>query len=196
MKRIYLLLFWLVAFAATAQDYKPVKVNLSLGIAKSATPGISLGLVLAAEPRYGLSDHVDLGLRLEWALIARGVVNNGATVTGNVGTFGSYLATGTYLFGTSGVRPFVGIGAGAYTITSTGTLVVLDGQSPRDVTVLGETRFGGLIRAGIKAGHFVASIDYNAVPATTNMLPNNSSIDTKNAYFGFKLGVDIGGGKQ
>ena len=81
-----------------------------------------------------------------------------------------------------GVRPFVGLGAGAYAITSTGTLVVFDGQSPQDVTLLGETKFGGLVRAGIKTGHFTATVDYNADPATTNQLANNIFVESKNAY--------------
>lgn len=186
----------LTTFSAAAQEYKPFKVNLSLGIARSLTPGISLGVLLATEPRYSLSDRIDLGLRLEWALIARGVVSRGATVTGSVGAYGSYLATGTYFFGSDRVRPFVGVGAGAYTISSTGTLVVFDGQSPQDVTLLGETKFGGLIRAGIKAGHFVASLDYNIVPVSSTTLSNNTLVESKNAYLGIKLGVDIGGGRR
>ncbi|GAB2589356.1 hypothetical protein [Spirosoma areae] len=195
MKRIFLLFFAFAAFTATAQDYKPFKVNLSIGYAKALGEGLSGGALISLEPKYGVSDNLDVGLRLESAFIARGVVVNGNTATGDVAAFGSYLLTGTYLFGESGVRPFLGLGAGLYSIASGGTITVVDGQSPQDVTFVGETKFGAMLRAGIKAGHFVAGVEYNAVPTTSNKL-RNTTIDSKNAYLGIKIGFDIGGGRK
>ena len=64
----------LVAMSATAQVYKPFKVNLSIGYAKPLNAGVSGGFLIAVEPKYGLSDNVDLGLRLESAAVARGTV--------------------------------------------------------------------------------------------------------------------------
>lgn len=195
MKRYLLSLFMLVALSAAAQEYKPFKVNVSLGYAKPLSSGISGGVLFAIEPKYGLSDNFDLGLRLEWAVVARGVVSSGNTVTGDVGAFGSYLITGNYLFGTGGVRPFLGVGAGLFSVASGGVVTVVDGQSNQQVTLVGETKFGGMIRGGIKAGHFVLGVEYNAVPTTSNKL-STTTIDSKNAYLGIKLGFDIGGGRQ
>lgn len=194
MKRYLFSLFMLVTLSATAQEYKPFKVNLSVGVAKPLSSGISGGVLFAIEPKYGLNDNLDLGLRLEWAVVARGVISSGNTVTGDVGAFGSYLLTGNYLFGTGGVRPFLGLGAGLYSVASGGVVTVVDGQSNQQVTLVGETKFGGMIRGGIKAGHFVLGVEYNAVPTTSNKL-SNTTIDSKNAYLGIKLGFDIGGGR-
>ncbi|WP_020600633.1 outer membrane beta-barrel protein [Spirosoma panaciterrae] len=194
MKRYFLSVFMLAALSASAQSFKPFKVNLSLGMAKPLASGVSGGVLFAIEPKYGLNDHVDLGLRMEWAVVARGVVSNNNTVTGDVGAFGSYLLTGNYLFGSSNTRPFIGLGAGVYSVASAGTITVIDGQSPKDVNLAAETKFGGMIRAGLKTGHFVIAAEYNAVPTTTNKL-TNTTIDSKNAYLGIKLGFDIGGGR-
>lgn len=194
MKRILLLFFGLMAFSATAQEYKPFKVNLSIGYAKALASGLSGGALISLEPKYGVSDNFDVGLRLESAFIARGVTVNGNTTTGDVAAFGSYLLTGTYLVGTGSIRPFIGLGAGLFTIASGGIISVTDNQTPQDVTFTAASKFGAMLRAGIKAGHFVAGVEYNAVPTTSNKL-SNTAIDSKNAYLGIKIGFDIGGGR-
>ncbi|MFD2569489.1 hypothetical protein ACFSUS_02530 [Spirosoma soli] len=196
MKKFLFSMFMLAGLSASAQEFKPFKVNVSVGYAKPFTSAASGGVLIAIEPKYGLSDHFDLGLRLESAFVARGVVTNGQTVTGDVGAFGSYMLTGTYLFGTGGIRPFLGIGAGAYSIGGAGTVVISqNGQPNQDITFVSDTKFGGLVRAGIKAGHFVAAVEYNAAPTTSNRLAN-TTINSENAYLGVKVGFDIGGGRK
>jgi hypothetical protein len=189
-------IFMLVALSATAQEYKPFKVNVSIGYAKPFNAGVSGGFLAAVEPKYGLSDHFDLGLRLELASVARGIQYNGNTTTGDVGAYLSYLVTGNYLFGAGSVRPFLGAGVGLYTIGAGGTVVISsNGQPNQNIQLVSDTKFGGMIRAGIKAGHFVASVEYNAVPTTKN---NTSALEitSENAYLGVKVGVDIGGGRR
>lgn len=186
----------LVALSATAQDFKPFKVNVSIGYAKPFNAGVSGGFLAAVEPKYGLSDQFDLGLRVEVASVARGIQYNGNTTTGDVGAYASYLLTGTYLFTQGSVRPFIGVGAGAYTIGAGGTVVISsNGQPNQNIQLVSDTKFGGMIRAGLKAGHFVASVEYNAVPTTKN---NTSTLEitSENAYLGIKVGVDIGGGRR
>ena len=186
----------LVAFSATAQEYKPFKVNVSVGYAKPLNSGVSGGFLAAIEPKYGLSDHFDLGLRLELASVARGIQYNGSTTTGDVGAFLSYLITGNYLFGSGGVRPFLGAGVGLYTIGSGGTVVISsNGQANQNIALVSDTKFGGLIRGGIKAGHFVAAVEYNAAP-TTKSSSSNLEVTSENAYLGIKVGVDLGGGRR
>src|SRR5919199_2331347 len=195
MKRIFLLFYILVAGSATAQDYKPFKVNLSLGYAKALGRGLSGGALLALEPKYGVGDHFDVGFRLESSFIARGVTYNYRTTTGDVVAFSSYLFTGTYLFGSGTTRPFMGLGAGLFRIASSDLLTIVNDQLIQVVRVrfAGETKFGGMIRAGIKASHFVASVEYNAVPTTmlnvavtTPLI--NTTLKSTNAYMGIKIG--------
>ena len=78
----------LVALSATAQEYKPFKVNVSVGYAKPFNAGTSGGFLFAVEPKYGVTDNFDVGLRLEAASVARGIKYNGNTTTGDVGTYG------------------------------------------------------------------------------------------------------------
>lgn len=198
MKNYLVGLFMLVALSATAQEqeYKPFKVNVSVGIAKPLNAGVSGGVLFAVEPKYGISDHVDVGLRLEVAAVARGIQVNGNTTTSDVGAFSSYLLTGNYLFGTGGIRPFLGAGIGFYSVGAAGTVTVTNGQNPpQDVNFVSDTKFGGMIRGGIKAGHFVAAVEYNAAPTTSNTL-GNAKITSENAYLGIKVGFDIGGGRR
>ena len=194
MKRILFSLFILATLSASAQEYKPFKVNVSVGFAKPLNAGVSGGVLFAVEPKYGISDHFDIGLRLESAVVARGVQVNGNTTTGDVGAFSSYLLTGNYLFGTGGIRPFIGLGAGIYSVAAGGT-VVIDNNTSQNVTLVAATKFGGMIRAGIKTGHFVAGVEYNAAPTTDNKLAN-TTITSENAYLGIKVGFDIGGGRK
>ena len=197
MKRIFIALFTLVAFSATAQEFKPFKVNLSLGFAKPLSGGASGGVLYAIEPKYGLSDNLDLGLRLEGAVVARGVEVNGNTTTGDFAGISSALITGNYILGTGGFRPFIGAGIGIFNVASAGTITVMNGQTPQDVTFSSATKFGGMLRAGFKTGHFVLGVEYNAVPTSTVASTNVSSLklDSKNSYLGVKLGFDIGGGR-
>lgn len=187
----------LVAFSATAQEYKPFKVNVSLGYAKPFNSGVSGGFLVAVEPKYGVSDNFDIGLRLEGAFVARGVKYNGNTTTGDVGSYASYLLTGNYMFGDGSVRPFLGAGVGLYTIGAAGSVVISNNGTTNDnINFVTDNKFGGMVRAGIKAGHFVAGVEYNAIPTSSNKTTSGLTITSENAYLGIKVGFDIGGGKM
>jgi hypothetical protein len=195
MKNYLAGMLMLVALSASAQEYKPFKVNVSVGYAKPIHGGVSGGFLFAVEPKYGVSDHFDLGLRLESAAVARGIVYNGNTTTSDLGAYSSALITGNYLFGSSNVRPFLGAGVGVYSIGSAGTVTLTNGQTPQNVTFVSDTKLGGMIRGGIKAGHFVAAVEYNAAPTTNNTI-GTTTVSSENSYLGFKVGVDIGGGRR
>ena len=198
MKRVLIALFALVTFSASAQEFKPFKVNLSLGFAKPLGGTASGGFLFAVEPKYGLSDNFDVGVRLESALVARSVERNGNTTTGDIAGLSSALLTGNYTIGEGGFRPFVGAGVGIFSVSSGGTVTIMDGQTPQDLTFTSQTKFGAMVRAGFKTGHFVLGVEYNAVPVSTVSTIQASSItlDSKNSYLGIKLGFDIGGGRN
>ncbi|RIV21167.1 hypothetical protein DYU11_17215 [Fibrisoma montanum] len=197
MKHVLLSLFMLAAVSATAQEFKPFKFNISLGYAKPSGPGASGGVLYSLEPKYGISDNIDLGLRIEGALMIRGVVVNGEDAEGELKASASYLATGTYLLTTTNFRPYIGAGVGLYSVASTGVTVIDDETEAGTLT--GGTKFGGMVRAGFKAGHFNLGLEYNLIPATEGIIMSNNGFNTnvssKNSYFGIKLGVDIGGGR-
>lgn len=199
MKRILVILFALVTFSATAQEFKPFKVNLSLGFAKPSGGGSSGGVLFGIEPKYGLTDNIDLGVRLESALVARGVTVMNETATGDVAGISSALLTGNYLFSTGGFRPFIGVGLGIFNVASAGVITVDDGQTNEDVSFSAATKLGGMVRAGFKAGHFVLGVEYNAISASNGIrissAANVGTLSIKNSYLGVKLGFDIGGGR-
>ena len=193
MKKVSAFLLCLVAFSASAQEFKPFKVNLSVGYAKPLGAGASGGVLLALEPKYSFTDNLEVGLRLESAIVARAFSFNNQTGDAEVKGLGSYLLTGNYFFSTENFRPYVGIGAGLYNVAGT-TVRVTNGTANDDYTVQAESKFGFMGRAGFKAGHFNLSVEYNAIPKSSSKL-QSVTLESKNAYVGVKLGVDIGGGR-
>ncbi|MBC8154830.1 MAG: hypothetical protein H7Z72_18190 [Bacteroidetes bacterium] len=199
MKKFILSVLVLATFSATAQEFKPFKFNISTGYAKPTGPGASGGFLLSLEPKYGLSDRVDLGLRLEVAAMARAYRIDGDDAEGEVKGAGSYLLTGNYLLSDGNFRPFVGAGVGLFSVGSSG-FTVTNGMGVTDGDVAGGNKFGGMVRAGFKAGHFVLGLEYNLVPRTTGFISSvpgtNINYESDNSYFGIKVGVDIGGGRK
>ena len=112
MKRVIFGLLMLTAISASAQEFKPLKLNLSLGY-----PTIG-GILLSAEPKYGLSDQIDLGFRYELGLMGRPYTLNGEEARSELKASSSYLITGNYLLSQGTFRPFVGAGVGLFTLVS------------------------------------------------------------------------------
>ena len=54
--------------------YKPFKLDLSTAWAIPAGSGAKAGVAFAIEPKYSIIDKFAVGLRLEWAVTARGWV--------------------------------------------------------------------------------------------------------------------------
>lgn len=192
----------LLGASAQAQEFKPFKVNVSIG---AAIPSGGGGVLFAIEPKYGINDQIDIGLRIEGAGMARNVVANGNTTSGDVKFSGSYILTGNYMLSDAGFRPFVGIGAGLFGVGSTGVTVVGSGSSSTSYNgnISAGNVFGGMARVGFKTGHFVLGVEYNLIPNTSSIVYDNNgtnqvgtSVESKNSYVGVKVGFDIGGGRR
>ncbi len=199
IRNVSVVLCMFVIFSASAQDFKPFKVNLSLGYAAATGNGASGGVLFSLEPKYGITDQIDLGLRIEGAVVASGidVSGSGSNTNGNaeVKGLGSYVATGTYMFTTTNFRPYVGAGVGLYSIAGT-SVTITNGSSSQTVAVQAGTKPGFMLRAGFKAGHFNAGVEYNLVGNSTGVtLTGGQSVTGKNSYLGVELGFDIGGGR-
>lgn len=193
MKKALTMALGLLAFGAAAQDFKPVKVNASIGYAKPLGAGAGGGVLVSIEPKYGLNDQIDVGLRIEGALMGRVVEVAGLATDTEIKFAGSYVLTGTYMLTTTDFRPYVGVGAGLF---STGGLSFSESSS----NVGGEAarKLGAMGRAGFKYGHLNFGVEYNYVPSTkyTINFVNGTAAAAKanNSYLGVKLGFDIGGG--
>ncbi len=197
MKQILLSLLLLTTLSVSAQEFKPFKVNLSLGYAKPVGAGASGGILLSLEPKYGLSDRVDLGLRYELGLMARPYSIDGVDAESELKGSSSYLITGNYLLSDANFRPFIGAGVGLFTIVN---VSFSEGSGSADGGISGGNKLGGMLRAGFKASHFVLGLEYNLIPKTKGILVGTSganlNYESPNAYLGVKLGLDIGGGRN
>jgi outer membrane protein W len=203
MKKISILsLFFVSAFSvksfAQDSDLKPFKVDVSLGYAIPGGTGSKGGVLFAVEPKYAVASNIAVGLRLETAVVARfsGYDSNGDVMDASVKASGSYLVTGDYYLSENySFRPFVGTGAGIFTIAS----AEVNGGNSSGIS--SGSKFGGLLRAGFEASHFRLGVEYNLVPKTTfNGFDENgnsvSGLTSKNSYIGLKLGICIGGGPR
>jgi hypothetical protein len=189
-----LIIFLLAAIMTSAsygQEFKPFKVGVGLGYAApgSTGKGAGGGILMFLEPAYRATDIIQIGLRIESAVIVRGVtgMNNNNDVSGDASSNVSYTLNGQYYFGTKNVRPFVGVGLGLFSLAA----VKFNTATSTSSNVSPQTQFGFYPRIGFDAGHFQMSLDYNIVPSTS--IPGGGEV--KNSYLGIRAGVSIGGGR-
>jgi len=189
-----------ISLSAKGQDavnLKPFKVDLSVGYAIPGGEGTKGGIVLAVEPKYAVIPNLAIGLRMEGAIIAKfsGYDEDGNAMNTKVKAAGSYLATGDYYFTNNyALRPFAGVGAGIFSLAG----IEVNSSSEN---ISGGSKFGGMVRGGIEAGHFRIGLEYNIVPKTTfEGYDSNGNFVTgltsSNNYMGIKIGAFIGGGRK
>jgi len=177
----------------TDREFVPFKVGLGVGWAvPGQTNGGGGGVLLYVEPMYRASDMVAIGLKFESAIITRSVssLNNNNDVKGDATANMSYTLNAQFYFSHENIRPFIGAGAGAYSLAATTFNTASNGN---DITsnVAGQTVFGFYPRIGLDAGHFNLTIDYNFIPKSSVA----GGGDVTNNYLGIHAGMSIGGGR-
>jgi len=185
MKKTILLLAFLgfMGFAkAQSTDYHAFKVDLALGYAipseSSGDGGTKAGVTFTLQPHYRLTNDLAVGLRFEGAALGdKDETDDGTHVKVSVLT--SYCATGEYYFTDKGIRPFVGAGLGFFVRS-----VSISSDSNSDLNASDSaSKFGFFPEAGIEAGHFRLSADYDI-------------IGDSESYFAIKIGAFFGGGSK
>lgn len=174
---------------ACAQTYKPFLVGLGLGYASPSGggDGAKAGALFYFEPAYRVSDQLAIGLKGEFAVIAR------ASLTGesaDASAQGSWTLNGRYYFGASKFRPFAGVGLGLFTVTTASVDLTSGAGTSKD------SKFGFYPRVGFDYGHFSMNLEYNIVPASKIEFGGVSLGEVKNSYLGVRLGFFIGGGEN
>lgn len=180
-------------YSSTDRKFVPFKVGIGVGWAvPGQTNGGGGGVLLYVEPTYRASDMVSLGLKLESAIIARSVsaINNNNDVKGDATANLSYTLNAQFYFTDDNIRPFIGAGAGAYSLAATTFNTASNGNDINN-NVSGETLFGFYPRIGLDAGHFNLTIDYNFIPKSSVV----GGGQITNNYLGIRAGMSIGGGK-
>ncbi|MBC6425993.1 MAG: outer membrane beta-barrel protein [Ekhidna sp.] len=148
MKKLLLIICLIATFAISAN----AQFHIELGMNGNSPQGdfgdvYQLGIGSYVEPKYAISENLDLGL-----LIGRNVFG-GVDDDIKAASSLNILPTGTYRFSTNNVTPYVGAGLGLY---------FFDFGS-----VLGEestsTEFGFAPRAGVYIGRLNLGVAYNVV---------------------------------
>ena len=185
MKKSLLLFAIAIGFAVTAKaqsaNYHNFKVDIGLGYAipseSSGSDGTKAGATFTIQPHYRLSDDLAVGIRFEGAALGDKNETDGDTHV-KISVLTSYCATGEYYLAEKGVRPFVGAGLGIFAQS-----VSLNSDSGDKLASASASKFGFFPEAGIEAGHFRLSADYNIIGSNLS-------------YFSIKIGAFFGGGSR
>ncbi|WDF56539.1 outer membrane beta-barrel protein [Mucilaginibacter sp. KACC 22063] len=174
------------AVKAQSENYRAFKVDFGAGYASpqgSSDGGMKGGVSFTLQPHYRLSDALAVGLRLEGAVLGRAQLVqffDAPYLETVYSVTSSYILTGEYYLTDSFIRPFVGMGVGAFTQASVHYESDIDTYA---YTVPSKTKFGVVPEAGVEIGHFRLSADYNILPQKTG-------------YLGIKAGFFFGGGSR
>src|SRR5688500_14470987 len=87
---------FLAAVAVKAQEFKKFKVGLGAGYAMASGKGAKGGALVYLEPAYRFTDVIQMGLRIESAIIARGFSEDVGDISLDVAGLGSYTLNGQY----------------------------------------------------------------------------------------------------
>src|SRR5690554_2171977 len=163
MKRLILGVVTVVAmmFAtvqATAQDEGKFRVGMNFGV---AIPSGGAGFMFDIEPKYNISDNMNVGLRLGAAVIVKALTldGGGEFESAKASANSSYLGTFDYYFPLGGsFTPFVGGGIGLFNIASVG---FADGDEGTGAAVEAGIKFGGMLRGGFEVGKFRMALEYD-----------------------------------
>jgi opacity protein-like surface antigen len=174
MKRIFILaIISVITYSANAQFHIEIGLDFNLPL-NDFSENYEFGAGLYVEPKYAISDKIDLGLYMG----ANGFAgSNVGTTSGEVDATIAIpiLATATYRFLSNKITPYAGIGIGIYSariINYSESLLGGSNQTEENVS-----EFGFAPRAGVYIGRMNLGVIYNS----------SESID----FFQFNLGVRI-----
>lgn len=172
MKKLLLTTALVAVFAVSAN----AQFHVELGINFNSPQGdfgdsYDLGVGAYIEPKYALTENIDLGLLIGSNGFAGADIDTGlGTASLDATSIVTILPTGTYRFSTGSITPYAGLGLGMYlaeefTVSTSGDLEA-DGRT-------GE--FGFAPRAGVYLGRLNLGVAYNIV-SDANFLQFNLGV--------------------
>ena len=194
MKKVILVVLLALVFTnGYSQEKGKFRVGLDFGFVPTGGGG---GGMLSIEPKYNITDNMNVGLRLGGAGIAKDIQTT-TTTSAEVSANGSVVGTYDYYFHKSGsgssFAPYVGAGFGYYSLAN---VKVDDTSNANDISPNVTGLMGGLIRAGFEWAGFRMGLEYNVLPDSDLENLDGSFYGTaKNAYLGIHIGFFVGGGK-
>ena len=197
MKKIILLTLMTLAVAkGYSQEEGKFRVGLDFGYVPAGGGG---GGLISLEPKFNITDNMNVGLRFTAAGVVRDLVSSDdAEYTAKVAGISSFLGTYDYYFHESGIgnsfAPFIGGGIGYYSLANVEVDDSDVDSSQLDPSV--SSKFGGVIRGGFEWSGFRMGLEYNFIPESELENLDGEKIGTaKNAYIGITIGFFVGGGK-
>jgi hypothetical protein len=197
MKKLVGLLFVLLMVQSSfAQRADAFRFNMDLGAAIPKNGGI--GVLINFEPQIMVTHNISAGIRFAAAGLAKDVIYFDRTedFDGEVSVNSSISGTANYYFnnGNSRVAPYLGAGFGYYVLAN------VDFEDFDPDQEMGELKanfaWAPMIRAGIELAKFRLGAEYNLVPSSDLQNTSGNVIgEAVNQYYGFTLGITIGGGK-
>ncbi|MFN0246837.1 MAG: hypothetical protein ACKV2T_08000 [Kofleriaceae bacterium] len=181
---------------AESTHYEQIRVDGGItGAVSAITDRNSVGVV--AEVKAMATDHIAVGGRVEIAVMFGGIVGSDELPL-DIGVAGCGLLKGEYLFGTHAIRPFVGVGAGLFTI---GSHSIEDGPNTRGIRTEIGNYFGIAPQAGIDLGRLRFGVTYNAiVGASLDVRDTINGVERTRTfsqnYLSLELSFRFGGGRK
>jgi outer membrane protein X len=178
---------------ADAEHYEQIRVD---GGMTGSTVAVSdrNGVGFVAEVKAMATDNIAIGGRVEFAVMFGGHLGQD-NLPLDITMAACGLVKGEYLFGTGTVRPFVGLGAGLYTI---GSHSIAAGPNTEGIQTKVGDYFGIAPQLGVDLGRVRLAATYNAIigagidvhetmGATTSVSQN---------YLSIELSFRFGGGPK
>ncbi len=196
------------AARAQAQNYSPIRVDLTVFGAYAAADANAYGFGVALEPKFNVTDHLAVGLRLEGSGFVTQEVKVGSTtsqarVSQGARAVTAVSAKGDYYLTTSWARPFVGLGLGFYRIGAASQSVEAGSGTASVVQSAAAFKgFGAAPQVGLNLGGFRLAATYHAifggdlvmVTQAVGALPVKTKL-AKN-FVAFEIGGTFGGGRR
>ena len=187
-----------IGLSSFAQRTNKIRVGIDLGYTVPKGGG---GLLFAIEPKFNLTNNLNVGFRLGSALMAKEVGATNPTeglssLKGTVSGNSFYLATVEHFFNkrNRSFAPYIGAGLGLHKIAAVSfdDALLKEKGIDKGITLASENKMGGLVRAGFESGKFRLGAEYNIVPESKY---NEGRASASNSYLGIHLGFFIGGGR-
>jgi hypothetical protein len=206
MKTIFLAALMLtMCFALQAQQLKKFRVGLGGGYAVAISK-VQSGRLFYIQPSYRLNDNLSIGTKWEVMIAPQEAtyftVNTNTFENSSYGGLNSFTVHGQYSFGTGKVRPFVGLGIGAYLVVSNGGGAASSGTYVYKDHIHGSNTLGIYPMAGLEIGHLHVAFELNLGPyyrqvfsyqdTDGNSFSSNNTMSA--SYLGIKAGYTFGGG--
>ena len=178
----------LVTVDAQAQSQNFQLFRVDSGLVGAYAPGDLTGYGIGGfvEPKFNATDRIAVGARLEGSVVM-GMAIGGEEVTAGMTSQAATLAKGEYFLTTRKVRPFVGLGAGMYTLASSG-----GGTSGANVSA--GRYFGVAPQVGVNLGGFRLAGTYHMIFGDNLVtLSSGNTQKVSRNYASLDIGFQFGG---